>query len=104
MFEKIKSWLLRINQEGAPIPLLRDNVKGMGSTTLTMYWISFVLCVALLSGKAADKFGGVDYGDALLLLTITGGMYLGRKIQKNGKSFDIGNSGDGAPQDPEPKD
>lgn len=105
MIEKLKNWLLSANENGLPIPLIRDNVKGKGSTTLTMYWISFILCILLISGKAADKFGGVSYENTLWLLTITGGMYLGRKIQGGGKNFDIG--GDGIKQDqqdPEPKD
>lgn len=100
MFEKIKSWLLSANENGLPIPLIRDNVKGKGSTTLTMYWISFFVSLLLLSGKAADKFGGVDYEDTLWLLGITGSFYVGRKIQGSGKNFNLGDSA----QEPEPKD
>lgn len=81
-----------MNQEGFPLPMLRDPKTGKGSVTLTMFWISFNVALLTLAGKFTKVLGDVDYSNVLWLLALTGGMYLGRKFQtsKNGVSVDEG--------------
>ena len=88
-WEKIKTWLLKANDEGVPLPMLKDPKTGKGSVTLTMMWISFNVSILALAGKVTNLLGGVDYSDTLWLLGLTSSLYLGRKIQKNGKDFTI---------------
>jgi hypothetical protein len=89
MFEKIKNWLLRMNEEGIPLPMLRDPKNGKGSVTLTMFWISFNIAVLTLAGKITKVIGDVDYSNVLWLLGLTGGMYLGRKFQAGKDSVTV---------------
>jgi hypothetical protein len=88
-WQKIKEWLLKMNSEGVPLPMLKDPKTGKGSVTLTMMWISFNVSILALAGKITNLLGGVDYSDTLWLLGLTSSLYLGRKIQKNGKDFTI---------------
>jgi hypothetical protein len=88
-WEKIKTWLLKMNSDGFPMPMLKDPKTGKGSVTLTMMWISFNVSILALAGKVTNLLGGVDYSDTLWLLGLTSSLYLGRKIQKNGKDFTI---------------
>jgi hypothetical protein len=90
MFEKIKDWMLKMNQEGFPLPMLMDPKTGKGSVTLTMFWISFNVALLTLAGKFTKVLGDVDYSNVLWLFGLTGGMYLGRKFQssKEGLSID----------------
>jgi hypothetical protein len=90
MLEKIKNWMLKMNQEGFPLPMLRDPKTGKGSVTLTMFWISFNVALLTLAGKFTKVLGDVDYSNVLWLFGLTGGMYLGRKFQssKEGVSVD----------------
>lgn len=83
MLEKIKNWLIRANEEGIPLPLLRDPVKNEGSYTLTMYFISFNLAALTLLGKVTKLVGDVEYSNVLWLYGMSASIYLGRKFQKS---------------------
>jgi len=89
MLEKIKSWMLKMNQEGFPIPMLKDPKTGKGSVTLTMYWIAFNIAILTLAGKITKIIGDVDYSNVLWLFGLTGGMYLGRKYQTGKDSISV---------------
>jgi hypothetical protein len=92
MFEKIKDWMLKMNQEGFPLPMLRDPKTGKGSVTLTMFWISFNVALLTLAGKFTKVLGDVDYSNVLWLFGLTGGMYLGRKFQSSKEGLSVGQS------------
>ena len=85
----LKNKLIELNEEGIPLPLIRDPHINAGSFPLTMMFISFNVCLLALIGKLDGKLGGVDYNNALWLFSICGGFYLGRKIQGDGKSIAI---------------
>lgn len=89
MFEKIKNWLLKMNREGMPMPMLKDPKTGKGSVTLTMFWISFNIAILTLAGKFTKILGDVDYSNVLWLLGLTGSFYLGRKLQGDGKNMTL---------------
>lgn len=86
MLDKFKTAMLRWNEEGLPIPLLRDGKK-QGSYTLTMMVISFNVAIIALFGKVTQLLGDVNYWEVLGLLGLTSGLYVGRKYQvsKDGK-------------------
>ena len=90
MFEKVKNWLIKMNQEGFPLPTLKDPSTGKGSITLTMFWVSFNIAILTLAGKVVKITGDVQYDNVLWLLGITGSFYLGRKMQagKDGITVD----------------
>lgn len=89
MFAKIKNWILSLNEEGVPLPLLRDPKAKTGSVTLTMFWISFNIAILTLAGKITKVIGDVDYSNVLWLLGLTGSFYLGRRIQGDGKNMSL---------------
>ncbi len=79
------------NSNGIPIPVLRDPQTGKGSVTLTMWFITFNIAIITLIGRVTKILDGVDYDSVLWLFVITGGFYLGRKVQKKSDgSLDIG--------------
>lgn len=80
MLDKFKAIMLRWNEEGLPIPLLRDGKK-QGSYTLTMMIISFNVAIIALFGKVTQLLGDVNYWEVLGLLGLTSGLYVGRKYQ-----------------------
>jgi len=85
----LKNKLIELNEEGIPIPLLRDNVKNRGSVTLTMFVIAFNVAILALVGKVAKMADGIDYSSVLLLLTVTGSFYLGRSFNNDGKKVSV---------------
>ena len=94
MLDKLKALLITLNDKGIPLPLLRD--KGVGSYTLTMFWISFNVALITLVGKVTKILGEVDYSNVIWLLLTTGGFYLGRKVigDKNGVTVETKKEGE----------
>lgn len=90
MFERMKNYFLKLNEDGIPIPLLRDNVKGRGSWTFTFFVFSGLLSWLLLLGKVTKYTGEVNYVEVLGLVGLAGGLYLGRAVQTDGKSVSLG--------------
>lgn len=90
---KIKELLVKMNEGGIRLPLLKDHDKGRGSYTLTMFVASWIVGVVLLSGKALKYFGEVDYSNVLMLIGIMGAFYTGKDFYSmvNGKKVGIGN-------------
>lgn len=86
------------NRNGIPVPMVRDPATGVGSITATMAVVAFGVAVLLLAGKAATYFGEVDYNNVIWLLGVSVGAYLGRRFQKNGKSFELDGDAEYAPK------
>lgn len=87
MNEKLKAFIQKMNENGVPLPILRD-ANGKGSYTLTMYVISFTLCAIALIGKLAGFLGGVNFSECLSLYMACSGAYLGRKWQKGSETLE----------------
>lgn len=83
MLEKIKHYLVKFNDEGIPIPQLRDETTKKGSLTKTMFWVSFNLTILFALGKVSKIVGEVDFWEMLALTGMMGGFYVGRKYQSN---------------------
>lgn len=92
-FLKLKEWLVRANDEGIPIPLIRDNNKDQGSLTATMFWIAFNVALLALIGKLTKYLGDIDYSNVLWLLGMTFGFWVteifGKRIVIDGKKIEV---------------
>lgn len=87
--QKLKDLIIKMNDFGIPLPLLR--VDGKASLTATMVFLSFNAALLGQSGKLAGFFGGVDLSSANYLFLIALSAYLGRKMQSDGKTVTITN-------------
>jgi hypothetical protein len=90
MLTKMKQFVLRLNEYGIPLPLLRIN--GAATLTGTMVFLSFVACLLGQAGKISGFLGGVDLTQANYLFGISLAAYLGRRVQSNAatKTIDMG--------------
>jgi hypothetical protein len=98
--ESLKKAVASGNADGIPVPTIRDPKSGKGSITATMTVVSFGVCVILLAGKVTKVVGDVDYNNALWLLGVSLGGYLGRKFQGDGKKISIDGASVDAPTEP----
>src|SRR5438093_254295 len=93
MLQKLKDYMVKLNEEGIAIPLFRDPVKDRGCISTSMFIISFTAAIILLAGKASTYFGSIDYNNVLWLLGLTGSFYFGevfnKKLNIDGKKVDI---------------
>ena len=80
MNEKIKKFILTLNEKGIPLPMLRDPFTKIPSVSLTMLVISFNIVLFGLIGKSAKMLDGVDLQQAIYWFGICAGLYFGRKI------------------------
>lgn len=100
LIEKLKNAAISVNDNGIPLPLLRDPVKDRGSYPLTMFFISFNVALVTLIGKVTNFLGNVDYSNVLWLLGVTGSFWvaevLDRKVTVDSanKKLDIGDKAD----------
>lgn len=76
-----KTFIVRMNTKGIPIPILRDPKTQEGSVSLTLVFISFNVVLAGLVGKWAGALGGIDLNQALNLFYACAALYWGRKIK-----------------------
>jgi hypothetical protein len=77
------------NTKGIPLPLLRDPKSGLGSYTLTMFFLAFNVAIVTLIGKVTNYLGNVEYSNVLWLLGLTGSFYLGRGLRGDGKRLEL---------------
>lgn len=84
LVDKLKNWFISMNEDGIPIPLIRDNHLDKGTLPGTMFCISFLVAIVTLVGKITHLLGDVDYNNVLWLLGLTGSFWvteaLGRKV------------------------
>lgn len=85
MIEKLRNFMRYLHDRGIAIPLIR-NTDGNPSVSLTMMIISFVFCLAGLLQKLNSTDLDVDMSQALVLLTITSGLYFSRRVTEGGNS------------------
>jgi hypothetical protein len=89
LIDKAKQLVIKMNEYGIPLPILRIN--GIPTFTGTMVFLSFNTALLGQLGKISKFFGDVDLTQANYLLGITLAAYLGRRIQSNGttKTLDM---------------
>lgn len=99
--DKWKEIVRKANENGIPLPMVRDPQTKTGSVSLTMVIVSFALmtgCVTFAIALVVNKWGGFfsDNGTALASLkeaffmafqmaTLSCGLYWGRKFQRDEK-------------------
>lgn len=86
MLDKIKAFIVRLNQMGIPIPLVRDPKTSTGSVSLTLVFISANVVLIGLLGKMASFFGGVDLTQAIYWFGICCALYFGRNLSTSDKN------------------
>jgi hypothetical protein len=82
MIDKIKAFIVKMNQYGIPVPMIREPKTQQASVTLTLVVVSFAMVVLSLVGSITAKVKGIDVNNSLELLMISLGAYLGRHYQK----------------------
>lgn len=87
--DKLKAFLLCINEKGITFPTAHDPVSKRGSITATMVIVSFGICAFGVLGKVSKLLDGIDMTAAHSLLVISLSAYLGRKYQQNGKTSEL---------------
>lgn len=85
--EKIKRFIVKLNEYGVPLPMLR--VDGKASLTATFAFLSFNTAFLGQLGKISGFVGTVDLSQANALFIISLGAYLGRKLQGDGKQITL---------------
>lgn len=89
--EKLKELIKKLNSQGIPLPMMTDPLTGKASVTLTMMILSFNTALLGQLGKFTKLLGDVDMTSAMSLFVATSALYLGRKIQNNGKEVIVEN-------------
>jgi hypothetical protein len=75
-----KSFAAKLNEQGIPIPLLRDPVTQKGSVPLSLVAISTLLVIAHVVGKWAGYLGGVDPAVAMQFFYASCSLYVGHTL------------------------
>jgi len=84
IIQKIKEFVIKLNEIGVPLPMLRDPKTDKASFTMTLTFISFNTALLGQIGKVTKYLGEVDLTQANYLFLICLGAYLGRKMQNDG--------------------
>ena len=91
LFQTVLTWIkdkaVAANEDGIPLPLIRDQHMNGGTLPGTMFFISFNVALLTLIGKLVDRLGTVDYSNVLWLLGVTGSFWV---IEALGKKISIG--------------
>lgn len=87
--DKIKELILKMNDAGIPVPLLRDPDKDGPSITFTFFYLSGMLALASLIGKFTKVFGEIDVSGSVYLFISAAGIYTARKMTSDGKTVTI---------------
>jgi len=77
----VKANIVKINEFGIPLPLIRIN--GYPTFTGTLTLISFIVALLGPIGKITNLVGPVDTSQSNYLFLMCLGAYLGRRIQGN---------------------
>jgi len=92
---KIKAFVNSLNQNGVPLPMVRDPSTGRASMTATLVFLSFNTALLGQMGKISKILGDVDLTQANYLFLCCLGAYLGRRMQSDPskKTVDISKDG-----------
>lgn len=78
--DNVKKFLNKLNEQGIPLPMLRDCLTGNPSLTYTLTLASAILVIL---GAIHATEGLVDYARAKEILQLVGGGYLVRQTMKH---------------------
>ena len=77
--EKWKQFTTNMNENGVPLPMVREN--GKASMSATLVFLSFNVWLISINAKLASTLGGVDSNATLQMFIVCAGLYFGRKFQ-----------------------
>jgi hypothetical protein len=86
---KWSKFVSSLNDQGVPVPMIRDPKTGKGSVSLTLVFVSFNVCLISFFGRAAGFFGGVSQTESFNMFLAACGLYFGRKFQKDGSKVEV---------------
>lgn len=75
---KLKELLVKMNQNGIPLPMLRDCLTSSPSITYTLTFTASVLVILSIC-----NVGSIDYTKAMSFLQVVGSGYLVRQTMKH---------------------
>lgn len=87
MLEKVKAFILKLNEFGVPLPLLRDPVKAQPSVSLTMVFIAFNMVLIGLIGKWS-KILDIDVQSAIYWFYGCCALYFGRSFKSGNNKIE----------------
>ncbi len=82
--EKLKDLILKMNEKGIPLPMVR--LEGKPTLTGTFAFISFNTWMVAIVGKASTYLGGVDPSECRNMFVACSLLYLGRTVTSLAKS------------------
>jgi hypothetical protein len=74
---KWKEFVVKMNDRGVPLPMVRDPNTLEGSVSLTLVVMSSFLVVVGIVGKAAGLIGGIDMNSAFNFFYASTTLYFG---------------------------
>lgn len=86
MLNKLKTYILKLNRTGIPLPMIQ--VDGKSSFTATLTFISFNTALIGQVGKISHFLGEVDLTQANYLFLISLGAFLGHRVVTGNASID----------------
>ena len=76
-----KKFAAKLNENGIPLPTIRDPKTKEGSVSLTLVFISFNVVLISLVEKWSGAVGTIDISQSLNLFYACAALYWGRKLQ-----------------------
>lgn len=80
MPEKLKQFIISLNSNGIPVPMITDPKTGKSSVSLTLLFLSSLYVQVGLIGKYSKLLDGIDLNQALNFFLISAGLYFGRNL------------------------
>ena len=77
MLNKWKQFVVRMNDKGIPVPMVRDPNTLEGSVSLSLVCVSTLLVVVGIVGKWSGKLGGIDMVNAMQFFYASCTLYFG---------------------------
>lgn len=87
MYEAIRSFIKNLQDKGVVLLFVTDPVTKQPSVSLTLLVVSFTVLMLSLSSEVSKMLGVIDSDQALNVVIVTAGLYLGRSFSN--KKFNV---------------
>ena len=77
LFKRWKEFVIKMNDKGIPIPMVRDPNTLEGSVSLSLVCVSTLLIVVGIVGKWSGHLGGIDMVNAMQFFYASCTLYFG---------------------------
>ncbi len=86
LVDKVKELIFKMNENGIPMPLIRDPAKDGPPISFTFYYVAGWLAIFSIIGKFTKLLGEIDVSGANYLFLTAAAMHLGHKMTSDGKN------------------